>query len=1161
MAGLAPTGLSVRLFGNLGLEVDGQPFVMATPRQTLSLFAYLLLHRGAAVSREFLAFFMWPDDGEESARRKLRGNLYDLARVLPPSRGERWILADGDNVSWNPAASLRLDVDEFEACCADPERRETAIELYRGELLTSLYDEWVFPPRERYRNLYLATLTELISAARRRRDFPNAIAYAQRLLGVDPWREDIVRRLMAVRQESGDRSGALNEYARFAERLRAELDVAPMPETLALRDALARDLPVDTEPAPARLAVGPQALPRPSLPFVGRASELEILDEAWSRAAQGKGGMVFIGGESGIGKSRLALEFAHRADELGGRVISGTTGTPEAMPYQAVVEALRSALPLVASLRVRDAWLASVATLVPELRAQLPTLPEPTRIAPDGEQTRLFESLAGVLAALAHARPLLFVIEDVQWAGDATGAFLRFLAGRVAAMRILIVVTYRDDELPRLHPVQRLRRDAVAAGQARSLTLRTLRLGDVATLVGSLAESSALDATVLHASSDGNPLFLSQLLESGDAQSGMAQTVHELIAQRLARMTPQTRTIAEIAALVGTQFSIEVVRRVSGWDVAAVDAALDELIERRVVREAGGRGFFDYAFAHQLVRQTIAEAAEEARAVARHRRIARALDELYPERAPELAPRIARHYDLAGDGNAAARHYLAAARQALAIGAPDEATAHVARGVELAVDSSVLRDLLLVGEAAAARRLDAGARLAALDRLDVLTAESGDDEGRRIALLRRANFAAERKDRTAEATALAELRRLVEPVGDRTWLGRLHGAEALHLLETDDILAARSRAESSLAAFVESGDRVEEAEARHRLAEIVTLLGDVDRAERLFAETHIDGERSHDAALSLRALKGLHQIAFIRGDARRCREISQAQLDLGYASGDRRAEAEGHMSMSNALNMLQIQRREARAHLEAATKAYADLGSPVYVANSLVMTAIHLCANGAVVEAQSFARRALDIYVLHTPPARLKITGLLTLAVTTLIRGDGVTATQHASEAVEVARSMGYRLLEAAAIGNLADAEAVAGDYSAAIGHAKESMAIWAGSSDKDQGGTDAHVALWSAALGDLDEARTYAFRALERHEQFGASSLWPQECEWCLAQAFRACGEGQIAADALARAHALMLKALEQIDPEDKAGFLELPWHRGIVTAVETDVWPDPPR
>ncbi len=1152
--------LSVSMLGNFAMAINQRPFVMATPRQTLPLIAYLLLNRGTTFSREFVAYFMWPDDSEESARAKLRANLYDLVRVLPPA-GEPWVLVDGNNVSWNPDARVRLDTEAFEALCADPEGREAGVELYRGELLATLYDEWIFPVRERFRNLYLAMLTELISSARRRREFPRAIGYAQQLLAEDPWREDIVRRLIAIRYESGDRSGALVEFQGFAGRTRAELDIGPMPETIALRDAIARDGPIDPEP-PARARPAATISAMRSLPFVGRGSEFELLADAWSRAALGNGSAVFIGGESGIGKSRLALEFAHRAEDLGGRVMFGSTGTPEALPYQSIIEALRSALPLVAALRVRDVWLAGVATLVPELRSHLPALPDLPRIDAVDERPRLFESLFRTLVGLSAPRPLLIVLDDVQWAGEATSAAIEFLVGRVSQMHVLLVLTYRDDELPRLHPLQRLRRDATIAGSARSLSLRPLSVDDVDELMRSLPNAPAGTAAALRSASDGSPLFLTQFIESDstNATDLGAGTVRTMVVERLDKLSPDARTFAEIAALVGAQFSGEVVRRVAGWDGGSTEDALDELIDRRIVREASGRGLFDYAFAHHVVQQTVAESAEVRRAAARHRRIARALDELYPERAAELAARVARHYDLAGDANTAASRYLAAAHQALSVGAVDEAAASVARGLELSSDAKLRIDLLFVDETVAARRLKDDRRAAVLAELDALTAPAGDEEARRTALLRRAAFAGERKDRQQEATALAELRRLVEAGGDRIWLGRLAGAEALHFLETDDIVAAESSAEASLAAFIEGGEHAEEAEARRRLAEIVTLRGDVERAGELFTQARVAGDRADDATLSLRALKGLYQLAFYRGDIQRCCAIAQEQLDLGLRSGDRRFEAEGHVAMAKALDMQRIRRKHARAHLAAATAIFEEVRFPVGLAVSLVVTATHLCWTGELADARACSERAMQIYATHPPPARLKITGLLTLAIATLLSGDGARAKPHALEAAESARTNGYRLLEAAALGNLADAEAVAGEYAAAIEHLRQSMAIWSETSSRLPN-EDAHIALWSAVLGDLATARTHAFRALEGDAAFRDTSFWPQERFWSIAQALRACGETESAATALERARALTVAALEQIDEGEHELFLALPWHRDLIAAAEHNVWPDPPR
>jgi hypothetical protein len=154
---------------------------------------------------------------------------------------------------------------------------------------------------------------------------------------------------------------------------------------------------------------------------------------------------VLIGGEAGIGKTRLANELALLANTQGGRTLRGTTSSPEQVPYQPIVEALRDALPLLTTVDVRPVWLAAVAAIVPELalrRTDLPLLPP---IDAARERSRLMEGLAAVVQGLAQQRPLLVILEDLQWAGEATLFALEYLARRVAAFPALIVATYRNE--------------------------------------------------------------------------------------------------------------------------------------------------------------------------------------------------------------------------------------------------------------------------------------------------------------------------------------------------------------------------------------------------------------------------------------------------------------------------------------------------------------------------------------------------------------------------------------------------------------------------------------------------------------------------------------------------------------------------------------------
>ncbi len=299
--------LEIRLLGAPEFSLSGEPYRFAAPPRTLPLLAWLLVHRRAPLSRDALAFQFWPDLAEEEARGDLRRHLYYLTKALPPAAGEPWIVADKKTVAWNAHIKAAVDLADFERLAADDGSLEEAVKLYRGPFLEGIEDEWIEPERERFKGLAeraLATLVARYEAA----DPQRAVAYAQQLLRVDPWREDAIRALMLLRHRTGDRAGAMREYREFAERLRAELDVDPMPETAAAYDSIAHA----TAPLQPLVPVTPApAAPRTNLPerptdLIGRAQPLaEVV------ALLGTARVVTLAGTGGVGKTRLAIDTGH----------------------------------------------------------------------------------------------------------------------------------------------------------------------------------------------------------------------------------------------------------------------------------------------------------------------------------------------------------------------------------------------------------------------------------------------------------------------------------------------------------------------------------------------------------------------------------------------------------------------------------------------------------------------------------------------------------------------------------------------------------------------------------------------------------------------------------------------------------------------------------
>src|SRR3984957_19591482 len=333
--------LRISLLGKPALFVSGELRLFGGPRKAIALLAYLLLHRERSLSRAAVAEQFWPDDDDESARAALRRHLYRALGALPRVAADTpWVVADKTTLHWNAQAPVALDTTEYERLTNDG-ARAAAVALYRGDYVEDFYDDWIIVERERLRSLHATNLIALVDAHRAALDYRGAIGCAEALLRMDSLREDALRRLMSLRYAAGDRSGALADFEAFNRHIREQLDTEPMPETLALRDAIRRDEVVTVQLGD---PVQPQAAF--AFPFVGRRDVLRSLRRAWESAARGRGATVLLSGEAGIGKTRSIGELAASIDAQGGRVAVGTTSATEAEAYQPVVEALRAVLPL-----------------------------------------------------------------------------------------------------------------------------------------------------------------------------------------------------------------------------------------------------------------------------------------------------------------------------------------------------------------------------------------------------------------------------------------------------------------------------------------------------------------------------------------------------------------------------------------------------------------------------------------------------------------------------------------------------------------------------------------------------------------------------------------------------------------------------------------------
>jgi DNA-binding SARP family transcriptional activator/tetratricopeptide (TPR) repeat protein len=320
----------IHLFGRPHLSEDEVPLKFKAPARALSLLTYLFVHASAPLSRDAVAFALWPDDIESDARANLRRHLFYLTNdVLPaPPPKTAWIVADKRTIGWNALAPAWCDVREFERLAADPASAAQAVALYRGDLLEGFDDEWVEAPRERLRELQVRLLLDLLAQSRASGAHAAGMNFARQLLAIDPWREDGIRALIELRNAGGDRAGALATYRDFVKKLEAEMGVAPMAETTRVYERIASAAPsaaaapetaaegLDASragPAPNPYWRAPQSISnadavRAVPSFTGRETELAQLDAAlW-----GATGQAAIHGLGGVGKSALSREYARR---------------------------------------------------------------------------------------------------------------------------------------------------------------------------------------------------------------------------------------------------------------------------------------------------------------------------------------------------------------------------------------------------------------------------------------------------------------------------------------------------------------------------------------------------------------------------------------------------------------------------------------------------------------------------------------------------------------------------------------------------------------------------------------------------------------------------------------------------------------------------------
>ncbi|MEX5631397.1 AAA family ATPase [Parafrankia sp. FMc2] len=688
-AGAPVPGVRVRLLGEFEMGVAGAPAMELESARAASLLAFLLLNREAPQSRQRIAFLLWPDSTEAQARTNLRHVLHKVRRAFGDL--DHYVEVTPRTLRWRPGAPLWLDVAAFEdalsraaATVADATTGDAvtadgataalreATELYRADLLEGNYDDWLEVERQRLRSRFLDASRRLANRLEARGD-PAAAAAAELVVRHDPLYEPAYQILMRHHEASGDRARALRAYHACAAVLEAELGTRPSASIRRQFEAL---LAADRGPRSAALAAAPG--------LVGRNRERSALTAAWQAAAGGEARLVLVTGEPGIGKTRLVAEFRAWCAHRGALTAEAAAYAAEgALAYGLIVSWLRSDTLGRRLRRAAPDQLTELARLLPELLTELPGLPRPQALAEDELRQRLFDTVARTV--LAAGAPVLLVADDVHWSDQESLRFLHYLLRPGTEARLLVAATARPEELTDRHPLAGLVGALRAAGLVVELDLDRLDAGQTAALARQLTSTALDDATCrrLFDETEGNPLFVVEALRAGwdrPGAAGLSRKVQAVIESRLAQLSPAAAELVGVAATIGRDFTADMLAEAAGTDADALVSGLDELWQRRIVREHEADG---YDFSHDKLRAVAYEALQPARRRHYHRQVARALERRSSGHAGTVDARLALHLERAGDVDGALVWYGRAAAAAGQLYAHVEALRLLDRALDL----------------------------------------------------------------------------------------------------------------------------------------------------------------------------------------------------------------------------------------------------------------------------------------------------------------------------------------------------------------------------------------------------------------------------------------------------------------------------------------------
>ena len=446
------------------------------------------------------------------------------------------------------------------------------------------------------------------------------------------------------------------------------------------------------------------------VPLVDRTEEMNVLKEAVYRAVHGEGGLVFIHGEAGVGKTRLVRELCAYSRSRGVQVLYGRCpalfrmdGVPPYVIWKEVIKDYLEACTPEQLFRVIGFYPAEVAKLVPEISQKLRTIPPSFQISPEQEQNRLFEAISQFVSNISRETPLLVVLDDLQWTDPSSLLLLHYLARGVQKTPLLLLGAYRSTDIDAKHPLTPVLTELNRERLPQSVSLKRMSLSDVSEMIKSILGQEDVPADfckLIYEKTKGNPFFAEEVVKSlkeerviyreenkwafkNVSNIEFPETVKNVVKTRFSRLDEDCQNVLTMASFIGNDFTLEAICAITGIEEDKLLKLMDKMFKTGLIKEKVIRGEGICSFADILVRDVVYEEVSPLTRKKTHGVVGRALEKVYAETVDEHSGELASHFLESGDKEKALGYFLKAGEKAQKVYAFDEAFSYLQHALNL----------------------------------------------------------------------------------------------------------------------------------------------------------------------------------------------------------------------------------------------------------------------------------------------------------------------------------------------------------------------------------------------------------------------------------------------------------------------------------------------